>query len=314
MTLAEQEYIYEHFGVELYTRISSPLRDDSNPSFSTRLRDDDKIFWKDFGTGDSGDVYNFVMEYYGLDFRSAALKIKDILAGASAELKDRPVKKQKPPLNMDVVVFDTYKKFEAEYWLRRGINVESLIADNVYPLKMLRKDKEFKATSSSTNPKFVYFLNEQRTAWKLYSPLDTEFKWLSYNTHLVPYESAPEGAHKDLIVFSSKKDRLVFKTLDLPYDTTSLISEGNFAGLIKDLPNLKYDNIYALLDFDPPGENYMAQLEAQSGGRVKGLYLDTNTANYLYSIGVKDIDDVQIKLGAAELRLIINKILMYGRI
>lgn len=308
MTLAEQEYIYLQFGIEPYNSMCSPLRTESRPSFSTYLSND-KMCWKDFGTGDSGDVYSFVMTYYDCDFKSAAAKIKEMLAGADASIVDRAAT-PKPTLNMDVTTFDYYKKFEAAYWALRDIDVDTLMADNVFPLKMLRKDKEFKATSSSTNPKFVYYLNEERTAWKIYSPLDKDFKWISYNTHLVPYESPPEGKHKDLIIFSSKKDRLVFKALGLPYDTTSLISEGNFAKFIKELPNLKYEHIYALLDFDDAGESYTNQIEAQSNGRIKGLYLPNNTWNYFASIGVKDIDDIRIKLGAAELNSTINKILV----
>ena len=309
MTLAEQEYIYLQFGVEPYTSMCSPLRMESRPSFSTYLSND-KMCWKDFGTGDSGDVYSFVMTYYDCDFKSAAAKIKEMLAGADASIVDRAAT-PKPILNMDVTTFDYYKKFEAAYWALRDIDVDTLMADNVFPLKMLRKDKEFKATSSSTNPKFVYYLNEERTAWKIYSPLDKDFKWISYNTSLVPYESPPEGKYKDLIVFSSKKDRLVFKTLGLPYDTTSLISEGNFRLLLAKLHELgTYDNIWALLDFDDAGESYTNQIESQSNGRIKGLYLDNNTWNYFASIGVKDIDDIRIKLGAAELRDTINKILL----
>lgn len=309
MTLTEQEYIYAQFGVEPYTSMCSPLRMESRPSFSTYLSND-KMCWKDFGTGDSGDVYSFLMAYYDCDFKSAAAKIKAILAGVDTSIIERAAT-PKPVLNMDVTTFDYYKKFEAAYWELRDVDVEMLIADNIFPLKMLRKDKEFKATSSSTNPKFVYYLNEERTAWKIYSPLDKDFKWISYNTSLVPYESLPESKYKDLIVFSSKKDKLVFKTLGLPYDTTSLISEGNFRLLLAKLHELgTYDNIWALLDFDDAGESYTNQIESQSNGRIKGLYLDNNTWNYFASIGVKDIDDIRIKLGAAELRDTINKILL----
>lgn len=249
------------------------------------------------------------MEYYGFDFKTASGWIKEMLTGAGSNPKAR-TQIIKQPLNMDVTVFDYYKKFEAAYWVLRGIDVETLIADNVFPLKMLRINKEFKSTSSSTNPKFVYFLNEERSVWKVFSPLDREFTWMTFNTNLVPYESPPENIYEDLIIFNSKKDRLVFKTLHLPYDTTSLIEEGNFKGLLKELPKLDHcKNIWALLDFDSEGENYTAQIEAQSGGRIKGLSIPNNIWNFLESVEVRNLDDVRVKLGALELRNMINKIL-----
>ena len=54
----------------------SPLRVEKNPSFYVQRSDSGEWFWKDWGTGDSGDIINFVMLYCGIDFKEAIKKIK----------------------------------------------------------------------------------------------------------------------------------------------------------------------------------------------------------------------------------------------
>ena len=64
-----------NFGI----KIKSPLRKDSNPSFSCKKYQNTVLF-KDFGTGEQGNVIKFVSLYYNIDQRTAISKCNDILS------------------------------------------------------------------------------------------------------------------------------------------------------------------------------------------------------------------------------------------
>lgn len=310
LTIEEQELIYESYGVELYQPILSPLRLESNPSFSTKLYGD-KVKWIDFRDWKNGDVFNFIMEIEGCAFPAALEKAKKILDGvvvteAAAERKQQgQQRQQKESKHLAVDTFNFYKKFEIDYWLKRGITEQVLIEEEIWPLRMLTADKVFKTTSTSANPKFVYYLNEDRSAWKIYSPLssDPKMKWLSFGLDKVWCEKPPQYQNQDLILFAGKKDMLVWRTVEQAYDSTSLLAEGNFGGIIRELDGeLKgYKNIYALLDMDNAGEEAMHRMYERSGQRIKPLIIPTNIGNYLAANGVKDIDEIKIRLGTEEL-------------
>ncbi|MEM7827957.1 MAG: CHC2 zinc finger domain-containing protein, partial [Candidatus Aenigmatarchaeota archaeon] len=48
----------------------SPLREEENPSFYVSYFKD-RWTWRDFGTGEHGDIINFVESYHGVDFKEA---------------------------------------------------------------------------------------------------------------------------------------------------------------------------------------------------------------------------------------------------
>jgi len=309
LDISQQEQIYEHYGVELYHRINSPLRDDNNPSFSTKLVGDN-VRWSDFGLGLMyKSVYDLVMEIEDVDFKGAANIIKDILAeNHKAEVvhKPRPQPKEKV---LKVVPNDYWSEFEIAYWAKRDIDISTCERDLIFPLKLLFIDGKFICTSTKDNPKFIYYFDyRDRRGFKVYSPLDKEHKWLSYNTSLYNLENEVTKLYDNLIVFSSRKDRLVFDSLELCYDTTSTMSEGNFSGLLRELPNLKYDNIYSFFDFElnEAGEKMAQKLYEQSGGIVKPIAPPTNVLNYLISKDIKDIDDLRVKGDSNLLREIVG--------
>lgn len=304
MTLdtSQQEQIYEHYGVELYHRINSPLRDDNNPSFSTKLVGDN-IRWADFGLGLTyKSVYDLVMEIEEVDFKGAVNIIKAILSENHRDglIERRRCFKQPKEKVLKVVTNDYWSEFEIAYWAKRDIDISTCERDLIFPLKLLFIDGKFICTSTKDNPKFIYYFDDKdRRGFKVYSPLDKEHKWLSYNTSLYNLENEVTKLYDNLIVFSSRKDRLVFDSLELCYDTTSTMSEGNFSGLLRELPNLKYDNIYSFFDFEfnEVGEKMAQKLYEQSGGVVKPIAPPTNVLNYLISKDIKDIDDLKVKGG-----------------
>jgi hypothetical protein len=62
------------------TSCLSPFRDEKKPSFSVYA---DNRKWKDHGTGEGGDVFDFYQKAKGIDKKAAFLELKAILDGAT---------------------------------------------------------------------------------------------------------------------------------------------------------------------------------------------------------------------------------------
>ena len=303
LTLEEQVNVYLNIGIEPFTRVLSPLRVESRPSFST-YESDGKILWKDFGSGDGGDLISLIMRLEGLDYNGAISFAKSALSGSGKKFS-KPISK---PLQVGREAFteDITKDFELNFWAERGICRQQLMEENVFSLKMLMINDKFVATSTENNPKFVYKYSED--SWKIYSPYDQQNKWLSHNI-LNPFEVGKTG-FLDLVILSSKKDRMVFENVGIPVSTISLHSESNFNPLIKELNTSlsKYDRVFSFLDFDSTGLGAMNKIEQKSGGRIKPLKISNDVVNFLVANGIKDVDDFYLKFGNDKLKSFILKI------
>lgn len=330
LSVEQQEFIYESYGVDLYTPIISPIRpEESRPSFSTYLSDDgENVKWKDFAYK-QGSVFDFIIEMEDEvnDFKAAMDKARQILNGQKVgEKSNGPTEKlKKNKIVWEVIPADKFQKFELQYWMLRGITEKQLRAEDIHPLKMLLADGKYKDTSTPDNPKFIYFYRDDDgniLGWKLYSPYDKEHKWLSKNTSSLPYESKVQCVHDELFILSSKKDKMVFDNLALHYDTTNLIAEGVFKGILSELSGTLscYKQIYAWLDFDwsenkpnvYKGVERTQQLCEQSGGKIKGIFLPPKENEFLLLRQIKDIDEVYVNLGKSYLNNLFYKSLNYS--
>jgi len=331
LSVEEQKLVYEFYGVDLFTSILSPVRpQETRPSFSTYLSDDgNNIKWTDFAYK-SGGVYDFIMEMEPevTNFKQAVQKSKEILLGIiTAGIGTASPLQTKVKINWDVVPSEKFTKSELLYWKLRGITEDQLRKENIFPLKMLLADGKYRDTSTPDNPKFIYYYYDDDgniSGWKLYSPYDKDYKWLSKNTSSRPYESNPQCANNELVILSSKKDKMVFDNLLLPYDTINPIAEGIFKGIIRELSDSLncYTNIYAWLDFDwcenipnvYKGVERTEQIELESKGKIKGIFLPPKESQFLLSRGIKDVDEVLLNLGKNYLYNLFIKSKLYSKV
>ncbi len=303
----EQLELYKAYNIPPYLRVSSPFRSDNSPSFSTYERND-VLYWKDFGTGDHGDIVDLIQILEGVPFGDAMGMARKLL---KETVSSKPTSATKAVDKSDRKVFSNKKleDFELEYWALRGVGDVQLRAENVESLKMLSINDKFVTTSMPGNPKFVYRYSED--SFKIYSPFDTNYKWISHNL-TSPFEVGRVG-NRDCVVMSSKKDRMVFDNLNFPIDTISLHSEGNFNPVIEELKDggslSAYDRLFCMLDFDDAGTSYMEQLHDKSGGSVKPIVAKPDVRFFLQGVGVKDIDDMYIKMGRDKTSKFIFKLL-----
>lgn len=314
LTIQEQELVYQFYGVELYEVISSPLpdRDDVKPSFSTIIIKD-RVKWSDFGAGLLGmSVFDFVMEMEGCNFYNSKKKIERILRGIDKVELNKKSKEtvRKQEHDIEVMHSHNWEDFEIEYWADRKVSKEQLEKSLTFPMRVLKIDKSFAATSTSDDPKFIYYMGDSISeTFKIYSPFSKDNKWISNRLDLVDYETSLQGEYEDLMLLSGRKDNLVFDNYGLPFDTTSPLSESNFGGILRQLDKefRNYRNIFSLFDFDDRGEEFSSKLGQLSNGRIKPIILgDIN--NYLHSVGIKDIDNIETH-GDYELKkLVIDEI------
>lgn len=311
LSLEEQEIIYNHYNVELFKVISSPLREDNNPSFSTKIKND-KIIWSDFAQGNLGmSVFDFISRIEKCDFKKSLEIAGSILKSNrfSNSTKFEKINSTKVN-NLNVLTSTKWHDFELEYWNKRGVTENQLILSKVYPLRILKNNDAFISTSVENSPRFIYdFGINFGESFKVYSPYDGKYKWLSKNINYIAFETPLTYKHKTLIILSSKKDNLVFDNFNINVDTTSVLSECNFKEVLNRLDNilLRYDNIYSLFDFDYAGEALAYELFKQSNFKIKPINIG-NLLNYLYYINVKDIDELKIH-GDLELeKILINEI------
>ncbi len=99
--------------------VSSPFRNDSNPSFSINL---DNGVWVDQATGDKGNIFNFIEKLKNLDRREATLYLCSYL---NISYKKNKIEKSVYRGFHDALLGDK----EAQKWLstKRGITIQSIV-------------------------------------------------------------------------------------------------------------------------------------------------------------------------------------------
>lgn len=285
--------------------------------------------------GEGGDIYNFIsLNHNRCSFKDSVKIGKDILSGvgvdvvsALSSIVSAPVLRVVPET---LVIRSYFKEYELKYWGMRGITAEHLVKEGIHGLEELKwPGVDYISTSTLGNPTFIYLYEFSDTlSFKKYSPLTQKGKWLSSGLQdIVAEDDIFNDKHRSsnkLVIFSSKKDKRVCINTGLfdGWETTSLIAEGNFRKLIAKLKeNISttpsYDEIIYLGDFDDAtqsapgtkkGIERSKQIEEESGGLIKSLYLDEKLRQRLLKVKCKDYDDVRVMWGEKILKEIIKQI------
>lgn len=300
--------IFEMYLGEIPTRaISSPFREDTSPSFSLfHAKQHGKILFKDFGTGEIGDCFVFVMRLLGLSSKSETfIKIASDFGLNQFETNPtswhtspqksyvRKSKSRKLPtgrLRISITV-RPWKIRDKMYWNGKyGLTKEQLEYCNIYPIShyfingYCRKAQEL-----------AYAFVEEKDGiqtFKIYQPeADKEDKWIN-NNDFSTWELWTQMPDKGniLIITSSRKDAAVIKSL-FPSDkltACSLQSEGvNPKQSVIDELKGRFKEIFILYDNDFNS--------SKNNGRLAGAKLAEQTGFLQIEIpetyGVKDPSD-----------------------
>ena len=241
VSVSDRDIIKRYIGIDKFPcKISSPLRDDDDqPSFSMMERDG-LVFWKDFGTGESGNAVNLMAKLWVVTYSEALLKIKldtEYKIPRASLIRRYNGKIHLTSSSSIKVKVRKWKDYDREFWQSFGIPQEFVTWCNVHPISHAFFTKEIdgrKQTITVPMDKYAYAYFEWKDgneSIKLYQPYSQSMKWLSKHDASVwdlwkqAFRWAEEKSDEAVIITSSRKDAMcLWYNLGIP--AMSLQGEG----------------------------------------------------------------------------------------
>ncbi|MGK0464744.1 hypothetical protein [Clostridium sp.] len=307
--------------------ISSPFREDVNPSFSLFMsKEYGKVFFKDFATGESGDCFLFVMRLFQLSSKLETFtKIANDFNLTDYELNrgsfSTPPKKREVVKQVKSKKNLIRKKFrisvtvrpwnirDKNYWEKKyGLSKAQLEYCKIYPISHFFVNG-FCTIAKSLAYAFVEEKDQIQT-FKIYQPeVEGVGKWINnnnYSTWELWTQLPLKG--KTLIVTSSRKDAAVIKSLfpSKVITSCSLQSEGvkPKQSVVSELKS-RFKNIFVMYDNDFNSK--------ENRGRIAGERVALSTGFTQIEIPdgyqLKDPSDFMESKGKLVTRALINNLL-----
>lgn len=280
VSLSDREILKRYMGIDrIPCSISSPLRDDDvRPSFSFTERDG-TVFWKDFGTGMSGNAVSLMARLWNVSYSDALLKIK--LDTEMRIPRFSLIRRYNGKIHVNgnstiKVRVRPWQNWDREYWASYGIPEKFVTWCNVFPIShafFTKEDEHGKHTITVPMDKYAYAYFEWKDgkeSIKLYQPYSQTMKWLSKHDASVwdlwkqAFLFAEKKSDEKLIITSSRKDAMcLWYNLGIP--AMSLQGEGYLPKpqVMKQVLDrfktvyLWYDNDFQHKDNNPGQENAM---------------------------------------------------------
>ena len=273
VSMSDRDILKRYIGIDekLPITIQSPLReDDIRPSFSFQEWQGN-IVWKDFGSGESGNIVGLMSKLWNVTYSEALLKIKldtenripraslirryngkiHLTSGSSIKIRKRE-----------------WRDYDVGFWKQFGISQKFCTFCNVYPIShafFTREEADGrKITFSVPMDKYAYAYFEWKDgkeSIKLYQPYSQTMKWLSKHDSSVwdlwkhAFMWADKKSDETLIITSSRKDAMcLWENLNVP--AMSLQGEGYIPKpqVMKQVLD-RFKNVYLWYDNDFSHEN-----------------------------------------------------------
>lgn len=300
LELVSESYIIRHymgFDFKLGKAYSSPLREDSNPSFVLYMAGNGSIKFKDFN-GLSGNCFDLVMHIHNVDFKEAlsiidkdlGLKLSHTSAYPSSSPKRVVYNVEKQENRKKLIQFkpQVFTKFDLDYWAAYNINAETLNKYNVYSGKFIFLDKKLILRYAYTQPIFCYKFPSGSV--KVYRPLNTDIKWLSNTTELdIQGETQLPEKVDCLIITKSLKDVMVLDSLG--YSAIAPQSENTktqYEKMVEIIKSKQVKFITIIFDNDQSGRNGAQELNEYLRSEFDSII----TIDVLFVERQKDISDL----------------------
>lgn len=240
--LSDRDILKRYIGLDKFPcSIESPLRDDDyRPSFSMIERDG-KIFWKDFGTGQSGSAVSLLAELWHVTYKEALLKIKldtEFRIPRASLIRKYNGKIHLTSGSSIKVKIRDWKDWDVQFWKSFGISKKFCTWCNVFPISHAFFTKEDEKGTLRTvcvpmdKYAYAYFeWKDGKESIKLYQPFSQNLKWLSKHDASVwdlwkqAFLWAKKKSDDSIIITSSRKDAMcLWENLHIP--AMSLQGEG----------------------------------------------------------------------------------------
>jgi len=233
--------------------MSSPLRKDKNPSFCIYYSyKNDKLMYKDYATGDSGDIFRFLGNLFKMGHSETLRRIVDeqnITLGSEV-VTTNYYKDAKYYTNIGIVR-QNFTNQDMKYWHSYHISSDTLKKYKVYSISHYLINGIVKSIYKEDNPMYAYCIFDH---FKIYRPLANKIvKWRSNTTSydIQGYQQLGSKS-KTLIITKALKDVMVL--YEMGYDSIAPPSEScTIPDEIITKLKKKYTNIYVLYDRDIAG-------------------------------------------------------------
>lgn len=211
--------------------INSPLRQDRNASVSIFSPDGVKVFYKDFGTGEHGSIFDLLGRMWNRTFSETITKICDDID----KVKHNRInlnRTRRGVIHKSNSILEVRTRqwfdYDMEYWNSYGISREWLEFGDVYPIShiLITRDNITKVIPAE---KLAYVYVERKdgkVSLKVYQPKSQRLKWLSkHDSSVWDLWSRLPDRGDTLFITSSRKDALcLWENTGIP--SVSLQGEG----------------------------------------------------------------------------------------
>ena len=300
--LDQIKILKDYLGISYYNGIliKSPLRKDSNPSFSLFQDKTGVILYKDFGNGEAGNIITLIMK---LNKAGKYISYKQTYRNLLNDSRMETIK----PVNVDkkiirktksVVVYKrAFNINDLRFWRQYYISLNTLVKFNVASVSkfiIIKEDKEVEIDTTSALC-FNYKLNE--TAGKLYVP-DGKVRFIAYGEQ--PIQGLREFDNDEIcIITKSLKDVMVY--YELGYYAIAPNSESQFIdkSLFKTIRS-HFKSLYINYDSDNVGMKAMNKII--SSYEIIPLIIKDNNC--------KDVSDYIKKNGKEQTLETVNNLLI----
>lgn len=271
--ISHADLLSHYLGIDsLPVLINSPLRNDRHPSFFIYSPDGTRVLYRDYATGEKGDIYNLLQRRSGKSFSEL---IRDIAANkmlySTTFDNHEPKGKKFTKTTVDLKVkIREWKDYDIEYWESYGISLKWLKYAEVYPIshKIVYKNGNRYVFHAA---KLAYAFVERKegtVSIKVYQPevSDKKRKWQTSNDGSVVglWTKVPEKGEK-LVICSSLKDALcLWANVGIPAVYVQSETTG-ISDTAKEVLKKRFRHIFICFDNDAPGLQDGFNLSLQTG-------------------------------------------------
>lgn len=310
--MTDIEIAYLYLGIKkLPTVVNNPLREDNNPSLGVYTKDLKRVRLKDFATGDSYSLIDFLCKYWQLPRGKVYEKLYESIGGNQVLKSIRRLKKSvvSKLVNLEVKA-RRWRKYDLEYWASYGVTFDFLCRSHTYPIShIILQYEDIRIVNKAESYAYAYVeFKDNRTSIKVYQPFASRENKFKNNHHTSVWDLwnllPPSGA--EVIITSSRKDAMcLWCNLNIP--STCLQSESTLPNpnVIKELKS-RFNRVYVLYDNDYTKEGNPGQTMANKLCKEYDLINLCLPSKY----GCKDSSDLYKTLGKEQFIPIIQTLLI----
>ena len=271
--ISHADLLSHYLGIDsLPVLINSPLRNDRHPSFFIYSPDGTRVLYRDYATGEKGDIYNLLQRRSGKSFSEL---IRDIAANKMLysttfdNHESNGKKFTKTTVDLKVKIRE-WQDYDIEYWESYGISLKWLKYAEVYPIshKIVYKNGNRYVFHAARLAYAFVERKEGTVSIKVYQPevSDKKRKWQTSNDGSVGglWTKVPEKGEK-LVICSSLKDALcLWANVGIPAVYVQSETTG-ISDTAKEVLKKRFRHIFICFDNDAPGLQDGFNLSLQTG-------------------------------------------------